>query len=190
MIEKQPRILIVEDEEGVRRFLRQKLSGEGYRCLEASSAEEALDEIKRTPIDLVLLDIKLPGKSGVELLPEIKAVYPDIAVLMATATVDADIAIKCMKQGAYDYLIKPFNWDEVVFSMKRALEKRRLELKNQDYQWHLEQRVEEQAKKVRASFLNAITALAYALEAKDRYTSGHSQRVTRIAIAIAKKNGW
>ncbi len=121
MIEKQPRILIVDDEEGVRRFLRHKLSGEGYRCLEAGSAEEALDEIKKTPFDLVLLDIKLPGKSGVELLPEIKAIYPDIAVLMATASADADIAIRCMRQGAYDYLIKPFTWDEVVFSLNRAL---------------------------------------------------------------------
>ena len=94
-----------------------------------------------------------------------------------------------MKQGAYDYLTKPFNLDEVVLSVDRALEKRRLELENRDYQQHLEQKVEAQARKIRASFLSAITALAYALEAKDKYTSGHSQRVAEISVAIAKEMG-
>ena len=131
----------------------------------------------------------MPGKSGVELLPEIKANYPDTAVIMATATTDTSIAIQCMKQGAYDYLTKPFNLDEVVLSVDRALEKRRLKLKNRDYQQHLEQKVETQARKIRASFLGAITALAYALEAKDTYTSGHSQRVAEISVAIAKELG-
>ncbi len=74
-------------------------------------------------------------------------------------------------------------------SIERALEKRRLELENREYQQHLEQQVEEQAKKIRASFLNAITALAYALEAKDKYTSGHSQRVAEISAAVAKELG-
>jgi putative nucleotidyltransferase with HDIG domain len=94
-----------------------------------------------------------------------------------------------MKAGAYDYVTKPFNLDEVSFSVRRALEKRRLELENRDYQQHLEQKVEEQAQKIRASFFNAITALAYALEAKDVYTSGHSQRVTEISEAIAEHLG-
>jgi len=140
-------------------------------------------------VELVILDIKMPGKSGVELLPEIRAGYPDIAVIMATAVTDANIAIQCMKEGAYDYITKPFNLEEVALSVGRALEKRRLEQENRDYQQHLEQKVEEQAKKIRASFLNAITALVYALEAKDKYTSGHSQRVAKIAVAIAKKLG-
>jgi len=189
MTTKQERILIVDDEEAIRRLLHQKLSTEGYRCEEAGNADQALDELKSSPIALVILDIKMPGKSGIELLPEIKASYPDTAVIMATAIADTSIAIQCMKEGAYDYITKPFNLDEVVLSVDRALEKRRLELENRDYQQHLELKVEEQAKKIRASFLNAITALAYALEAKDIYTSGHSQRVTEISVAIAKDLG-
>lgn len=189
MTNKQERVLIVDDEEMVRRLLHQKLSGEGYQCQEAGSADEALDELKRNSIGLVLLDIKMPGKSGVKLLPEIKANYPDTVVIMTTAITDTNTVIQCMKQGAYDYLTKPFNPDEVVLSIHRILEKRRLELENRDYQKHLEQKVEEQAGKIRASFLNAITALAYVVEAKDKYTSGHSQRVAATSLAIAKELG-
>ncbi len=187
MTEKQKTILIVDDEEVIRRLLQRKLSGEGYRCEEAGSAEQALDRLMSNTVELVILDIKMPGKSGIELLPKIEANYPDTAVIMATAITDTSTAIQCMKQGAYDYLTKPFNLDEVILSVGRALEKRRLELENRDYQQHLEQKVEEQANKIRASFLNAITALAYALEAKDKYTSGHSQRVTEMSVAIAKE---
>ncbi|GAJ10485.1 unnamed protein product, partial [marine sediment metagenome] len=189
MSEKQATILIVDDEEMVRRLLHQKLSSEGYRCEEAGDADQALDELKSKPVALVILDIKMPGKSGTELLPEIKASYPDTAVIMATAITDTRTAIQCMKEGAYDYITKPFNLDEVVLSIDRALEKRRLELENRDYQQHLEQRVEAQARKIRASFLSAITALAYALEAKDKYTSGHSRRVAETSVAIATELG-
>ena len=189
MSEKQATVLIVDDEEMVRRLLHQKLSGEGYRCEEAGTAEQALDKLRSNAVELVLLDIRMPGKSGTELLPDIKASYPDTAVIMATAITDTSTAIQCMKEGAYDYITKPFNLDEVVLSIDRALEKRRLELENRDYQQHLEQKVEVQARKIRASFLSAITALAYALEAKDKYTSGHSQRVAEISVAIAEELG-
>jgi len=94
-----------------------------------------------------------------------------------------------VRQGAYDYVTKPFNLGEVTLSVERALEKRRLELEIRDYQLHLEQKVEEQAQKIRTAFLNAITSLAYALEAKDKYTSGHSQRVAGISVAIAAELG-
>jgi HD-GYP domain-containing protein (c-di-GMP phosphodiesterase class II) len=108
---------------------------------------------------------------------------------MATAASDTNTAIHCMKLGAYDYLTKPFNLDEVLLSVNKALEKRRLKLENRDYQQHLEQKVREQARRIRGDFFNAITALAYALEAKDSYTSGHSQRVSDISVAIAKGLG-
>ena len=189
MAESQGSILIVDDEVAVRRLLSRRVAREGYRCEEASTGDEALIKIRSNLVHLVILDIKMPGRSGMELLPEIKAAHPDIAVIMATAIADTSTAIQCMKQGAYDYITKPFNLDEVVLSIERALEKRKLELENRDYQQHLEQKVGEQAQKIRASFLNAITALVYALEAKDKYTSGHSQRVAEISVAIAAELG-
>jgi len=187
MVKKQEDILIVDDEESVRRLLNNKLTNDGYQCYEASNAGQALDKLRHNKIDLVMLDIKMPGKSGIELLPEIKSVNSDISVIMITATADMHTAIQCMKQGAYDYITKPFELDEIAISVARALEKRRLELENKEYQQYLEKKVAEQANKIRASFLNAITALVYALEAKDAYTSGHSQRVAELSAAIARK---
>lgn len=164
MTEKQERILIVDDEEAIRRLLHHKLSAEGYQCGEAGNADEALVELESNPTGLVILDIKMPGQSGIQLVPEIRAGYPDTAVVMATAITDMNTAVECMKQGAYDYVTKPLNLDEVALSVGRALEKRRLELENKEYQQHLEQKVEEQAKRIRAALFNAITALANALE--------------------------
>jgi len=187
MAEKLEKILIVDDEESVRRLLNNKLTIEGYRCREASSARQALDELRHNNIDLVMLDIKMPEKSGIELLPEIKGGYPDISVIMVTAIADMQTAIQCMKRGAYDYLVKPFELDEITISVGRALEKRGLELENKEYQHHLEEKVAEQANKIRSAFISAITSLVYALEAKDAYTSGHSQRVAELSAAIARE---
>ena len=182
-------ILIVDDEASVRHLLPELLVKKSYRREEAANSEEAIEKIKCKPISLVILDINMPGKSGIELLAEIKANHPDTAVIMATATTNLSTAISCMKQGAYDYITKPFNLDEVTLSVARALEKRKLELENRNFQKYLKQKIEQQADKIRESFLNAITALAYALEAKDEYTSGHSQRVAEISVSIARELG-
>ena len=189
MTEKQARILIVDDEELVRKLLSKKLSSEGYLCREAGNAFQAIDALHNSPAELVLLDVKMPGKSGNELLPEILASYPDTAVIMATAVTDTSLAIDCIKQGANDYLTKPLNLDEVAVNVERALERRRLTIENRNYQQQLEKRVVEQTKEIRDSYLNAITALVHALEAKDKYTSGHSQRVAELAVATAGELG-
>jgi putative two-component system response regulator len=182
-------ILIVDDEAAIRKLLHQKLTREGYQCEEADSAARTLNKLSSSPMELVLLDIKMPGKSGIELLPEIKASYPDTAVIMASAVTEIGVAIQCMRQGADDYICKPFNLEEVALSVERALEKRRLQLKIKEYQQHLEEKVEEQTRKIRKLFLGAIKALVFALEAKDKYTAGHSRRVTEIAMAIGSELG-
>jgi DNA-binding NtrC family response regulator len=97
MTSKHERILIVDDEEAIRKLLHQKLSKEGYLCQEASNADEALSMIEDNPPALAILDIKMPGKLGTELLPEIKASYPDTAVIMASAVADTRTAVQCMK---------------------------------------------------------------------------------------------
>jgi len=182
-------LLIVDDEDMIRRILHLKLSKEGYVCEEADNAQQALHVLETNPIALVVLDIKMPGESGTELLPEIKSGYPDIGVIMATAVNDIDVAIQCLKQGADDYICKPFNLEEVSVAVQKALEKRRLQLELREYQQFLEEKVEEQMIGTRKLFLGAMEALVSALEAKDKYTGGHSRRVTEIALAIGKELG-
>jgi len=138
MTEKQATLLIVDDDEPIRRLLVQKLSNEGYHCLEAGSANEALDKMRGNPPVLVILDVKMPGRWGTELLPEIRANYPETAVIMETGVNDTQIAVQCMKQGAYDYLIKPYSPEEVALSVHAALRKRELELGNKDFLQHAE----------------------------------------------------
>ena len=189
MLGQQETLLIVDDEAAITKLLCQKLSREGYQCEEANAAEQTLNTLATSPIALVILDIKMPDKSGIELLPEIKSGYPDTAVIMATAVTDINVAIQCLKQGADDYICKPFNLEEIPQIVQRALEKRRLKLEIKEYQQYLEEKLEEQTGEIRKIFLGAIEALVSALEAKDKYTGGHSRRVTEIALALGNELG-
>ena len=181
------KILIVDDEAGIRDILSRKLSSAGFQCLTASDGLNAMKLLKSGQPDLVLLDVTMPGKSGATVLKDINTKYPDIAVIMVTAVADVQVVINLMKAGAYDYVIKPVDLNALLFSISRAMEKRKLKLENREYQLHLEKKVAQQTRKIRRAFLNAVTSLANALEAKDKYTHGHSRRVTETAVAIARE---
>jgi response regulator RpfG family c-di-GMP phosphodiesterase len=124
----------------------------------------------------------MPGTSGNELLPRLKESFPDTAVVMATAVVNPETIVNCMKNGAQDYITKPFDVNQLVNNIQMALEKRRLELNLKEKRQVLEGKVEEQAKELQELFMDAVESLVGALEAKDKYTAGHSRRVTKIAI--------
>ena len=176
------KILIVDDEKTVRRSLNKCLTRNGYSCDEAGDAAEALNNLKKAPADLVILDIMMPGMSGSELLPQIKNTYPDTAVVMATAVVEPDTIINCMRNGAQDYITKPFDVNELVANIHMVLRKRQLELHLREKRQVLEGKVEEQSRELQKLFIDAIESLVSALEAKDKYTAGHSRRVTKIAV--------
>jgi putative two-component system response regulator len=183
------KILIVDDEKTVRRSLNRCLTQNGYFCEEASNADEALKYLKSRPADLVILDIMMPGTSGSELLPRLKKAFPDTAVVMATAVVDPDTIVRCMKDGAQDYITKPFDINQLVTNIQMVLEKRKLELNLKEKRQVLEGKVKEQAKELQKIFIDAVESLVGALEAKDKYTAGHSRRVTKIAIDTGQALG-
>jgi len=183
-------ILVVEDEPSVREILTWRLMEEGYNCQPAPNALNALDCFQNgQKFDLMMSDIRMPGMSGIDLLKKVRALDPDLAVIMVTAVSDMSIAIETLKMGASDYITKPFNLDEVCIAVERALEKRNLILKNREYQLFLEDKVEEQTVQIKNLYLDAIKSLVSALEAKDKYTEGHSRRVTRYAVEIARIMG-
>ena len=123
-------ILIVDDERSMREFLRITLRKEGYRVSTASNPFEALDLISKELFDLVITDIKMPQMDGIELLKRIKALNSNIPVIMITAYASVDTAVEAMKEGAYDYISKPFNVEELKHLIGNALERKRLEREN------------------------------------------------------------
>jgi putative two-component system response regulator len=182
-------ILIVDDEKTVRRSLNKALTMNGFSCEEAASADEALASLNRKQADLVILDVMMPGTSGKELLPQLKKSFPDTAVVMATAVVEPDTIVNCMKNGAHDYITKPFDVDQLLSNIQSVLDKRTLELDLKEKSQVLEGKVVQQAKDLQKLFIDAVESLVGALEAKDKYTAGHSRRVTKIAVDIASVLG-
>jgi len=188
-IKEEPNILLVDDEVTVRKLLHDKLKSMGYQCDKAANVTQALYKLQNNEFDVVILDIAMPSIAGVELLPKIKADYPNTAIIVATPVGGTNVGIDCIKLGAHEYVTKPFILEEVVRVISRTLGKRKLELLKKEYQQYLEDKVTEQTKELHNVLLNALTSLAYAMEAKDKYTSGHSRRVARISVAIAEEMG-
>jgi len=123
-------VMIVDDEEGIRETLSGILEDEGYESISASSGEEAVKKIKEITPDVVLLDVWLTGMDGMQTLQEIKALHPDIPVIIISGHANIEIAVKATKMGAYDLLEKPLSIEKVLLTVDRALEKRSLELEN------------------------------------------------------------
>ncbi|RNC66677.1 MAG: response regulator [Desulfuromonadales bacterium] len=186
-------ILTVDDEEMIRDLLVAALSREGYRCFQAGSAEEARMVLRSQSVDLALLDIMMPGLSGLEFLKEIKALSNDTVVLMVTAISDMETAMKCIHLGADDYLLKPFDIERMLLTIRNSLEKRRLLIENREYQANLEKKVETQTGQIRSAmadlnlaYNSTLTALVRALDAREKETGSHSERVMNYTILLAE----
>src|SRR5881396_713863 len=121
-------VLVVDDEDGIRQALDRFLTRLGYRVLQAASGAEALDRQAAEQPQVMLSDIRMPNMTGVELLPKALAVDTDLAVIMLTAIDEPRTAIECLKLGAYDYLIKPVDLEELEVSLSNALRRRQLEI--------------------------------------------------------------
>lgn len=189
-------ILIADDEDMIRELINITLSKEGFTCFQAASAEEGLEIINNHRLDLALLDIMMPGRSGIDLLKDIKQTTPDTPVLMITAMNDMDTALSCIHFGAEDYITKPFNLDRVLLTVKNTLEKRRLVLENKEYQANLEQKVREQTEVIRTvmgeinlAYEHTLVALIRALDAREKEVGSHSERVMAYACLLAEAAG-
>jgi len=191
-----PGILVVDDDPAAREILAEALEEGGYPCATAPGGAEALERIRKGGVGLVLSDIEMPGLSGVALLPMIKAHDADIDVVMVTGVVDVAVAIRALRDGASDYVTKPFNIEEVKIIVERTLEKRRLIRENRAYQQTLEQKVEERThqlqtayQEIQRTYQQTLEALIQALDMRDTETQGHSLRVVAFTVEIAVRLG-
>ncbi|AMV72415.1 sigma-54 dependent transcriptional regulator [Desulfuromonas carbonis] len=134
------KILLVDDEEGMRRLLSRVLSREGYEPTTAASGEEALRLVGGEQFDLVITDIKMAGMSGLDLLHELKAFDPALPIIVITAYGTVESAVQALRAGAYDYITKPFENDEIKLTVAKALERERLLAENRYLHQELEGR--------------------------------------------------
>lgn len=138
----QPRILIVDDEQIVRESLTNWLKEESYQVEAAENGTLALEKIRQSPFQVVLLDLKMPGMDGIQVLTELKKDFPDIEVIIMTAYGSVNTAVEAIKAGAYDYIVKPFDPEEVALLIKKILEHKNLILENILLRQQLEERYE------------------------------------------------
>jgi len=176
LVYKKPSVLIVDDEQVVCGVLCDALTEQGYLCAIALSGNDALSKLVTQDFDVVLLDIRLPGISGIEVLREIRLNHPHTVAIMITAVSDAKTAVEAMKLGASDYIVKPFDPDIVSTSIRRLLEYKECSSESRD----------EPNTRDLSSRMNAI---AYGVEAKLNLLSGYSHGVTQGTIDVAQHLG-
>src|SRR5215510_3656071 len=191
------RILVVDDEETIREIVCSMLTSAKYECRQAGSGMEALALLDSgEEFELMLSDLMMAKLDGIGLLERTKERFPDMPVVMVTAVHDISVALAAIRNGAYDYLLKPFEREQLLATVRRALENRRLKLENRKYQTNLEALVAERTASLRKVMMDleksydiTLEALGDALDLKDAETEGHSKRVTAFTIAIAKHMG-
>ena len=185
-----PRVLVVDDERFVREIVRRWLERVGYECTCVESVGLACDLLQQHTFDIVTSDISLPGRSGMELLQTVQEKYPETAMLMLTANADTKLAIQALTLGAYGYLLKPVEQEELLCQIERALEHRRLVMENREYTDLLEWKVREQTRHVRLAHEETIQRLVTACMFRDDETSGHIKRSGLSSALVAQAAGW
>jgi putative nucleotidyltransferase with HDIG domain len=190
-----PRILIVDDEVEITEILADLLS-EDYECLRAASAEEALARLHEAEFQLVISDITMPGMSGLDMIPHIKALSADTVVVMISGMQTVESAIGALRLGAFDYLMKPFDLRQVEAVVKRALEHHDLVVAKRRYENHLEELVEQRTveldkalNSLEGAYRSTLKALTAALETRDSETHGHSERVVTYSLRLGREYG-
>ncbi len=191
---KPGKILIIDDDSSILSIIETILSEEPD--LEIKSLEnplDALQHISTQEVNVILTDIKLPGMTGIELLERVGKFNPGIQVILMTGYLEAEVMRRAIQLGAFDFLHKPFDYNELILTVRQAQEKYRLLKQNELYHSRLEQLVEQrtleliQAKaKLENHYLNAINSMINAIEVSDVYTVGHSERVTAISLILGQ----
>ena len=195
-------ILIVDDEEAIHKLLATYLT-DNHVCVTANNADEATKLLSAGAFNLVLTDITMPGASGLELCQYIQKACPDTVVIVVSGMTDIHYAVEAMRQGAFDYLIKPFDLAQVNVAVDRALRYQALVAAKRHYEQSLEETVMSRTRELRTlnenlnqmlealytNYRATLRALAGALEARDVETSGHSDRVVAYCLRLGREMG-
>lgn len=196
-------LLVVDDEEPIRRILGYLLTSHGYTVEFAVDARDARQKLKTQPFALMLCDVNMPGESGMDLVRNVIGDHPDTAAIMVTGLDSSVLANAAIEVGAFGYIVKPFETNEVLINITNALRRRRLELENRFHREGLEEIVrtrtialqqaldwlERSEKELRLSREETIQRLAIAAEFRDSATAQHIQRMSHYCELLARRSG-
>jgi putative two-component system response regulator len=192
----RPAILIVDDEPMVATVIRDSLAGMDADTLTAERVDDALALLHREKVDVVITDIHLPGASGFEMLAEIQKIDGSIVVIVITGTRDLELAVKVIRSGADDFLMKPFTPEELRASVTNSLRKREMILHGRAYQALLKTQVQQHAQDLQqtlrhleTTYRETLKALGAALDTRDIETHAHSERVAQYALTLGRVIG-
>jgi putative nucleotidyltransferase with HDIG domain len=191
--ERRPVILAVDDELGMLALMRECLRDLGAEMLTVGRGEDALAVLRETAVDLILIDICLPGLSGLDLLEQARSLDPSLTVIMVTGSCDFEVAVRALRQGADDYIRKPFDLDEFRACVAYGLQKRKFLLHGKAYHAYLASQVQQQASDLQAiirrledTYRETLRALGAALDTRDVETHAHSERVAQYALTVGR----
>jgi putative two-component system response regulator len=194
-IETTKKILVIEDEESTRKLLSEILSAK-YECDAVDSAESALKKIGTKEYSVILSDINLNGISGVELIPEVNFLSPNTVVVLISGQQEVGYAVEAFRRGAFDYISKPFEINNLLVSIERAIKHYELKVIKEKYHFHLEELIAERTtaldkalEEVENSYQITLKALVQALEMRDFETHGHAERVVTFSLRLGHELG-
>jgi putative two-component system response regulator len=194
--ESKGNILIVDDEPSICTVICDYLRLQGYNCASANAVDPALQILQTAYVDCILSDIKMPGKTGLDLLREVRTYWPEMAVILFTGNAEINTAVASMQEGAYDFILKPIQLKQVIHSITNALEKKRLKSEIRSYQKNLEKLVLERTSQIKdamkaleTSHLDTINRLCQAAEYRDDETGYHVLRISKYCEILAQGMG-
>ncbi|MCD4650699.1 MAG: response regulator [Candidatus Cloacimonetes bacterium] len=189
-------LLIIDDDTELLMLMRDTLDFEGYNVTVTDDPTQIHKVADIATIDALLTDINMPQMNGLDVLKNIHNINPEIPVIIITGNADLNNLQAAFRGGAYDYLKKPFNTDELLITVRKAVEKRRFMKELNSYYCLLEEKVIQKTeqlttanRKIEENLLATILAMINALEASDEYTRGHSERVTKLSLVLGKELG-
>jgi putative two-component system response regulator len=185
------RILIVDDEDLIRELLSRWFADEGYEVALAASAEEALEALNPDPPELLILDITLPGMSGIELLETVKREHGEkVAAVMVTGVDDRTTAVRCLELGAHSYVVKPIDQRDLSLNVAAALKGREQAIIARDYQKFLEIEVRRRTEETRRREEEIALRLVAAAEHGEPGSRAHVRRIGMFSEVLARALGW
>ena len=190
------RVLIVDDDKQIRRVIHEFFVDSGYTCLTAADGKEGLAAFDAERPPLTVTDVNMPVMDGLTFLKRARAIDPDAAVLVLTGVGDVPTAVEALKYGAYDFILKPVNLDELLIAAERAVEHRQLLLERREYHALLERRVADATRdlasalhELEGTYRTTLEALGSAIDTRDLGTHAHSRRVRGYSLATARAHG-